>query len=171
MTGLTALENKLDKILVKKAPFQLPDNGRRWLVRWNPWINLVVGLFGLLAAKALWSWGHTFNTLIGTLNSSLQSYGVTTSTVAPTLGFFYWLSLIVLIAESVLLLMAVPGLMRRSKSRGWNLAFLGAIANLAYGVVYLFVDRAGTASSFVGTLISTLVGLYLLFQIRGYYQG
>lgn len=167
MKNLSGLETKLEEVFVKKAPFQLPQNGKKWIVQWSPWINLVLGLLTLWAAKALWDLGHTVNTLVGYLNDLSVAYGG--NTASPELGVFYWVSLIVLIAEAVLMLAAVPGLMKRSKSRGWNLVFLGALANIAYGVFYLFTDQGGVGS-FISSLIGSAIGLYILFQIREYYH-
>ena len=32
----------LDFYLVKKAPFQIPDGGREWIVKFGPWITVVL---------------------------------------------------------------------------------------------------------------------------------
>src|SRR5204863_720278 len=32
----------LDFYLVKKAPFQIPEGGREWIVKYGPWITIVL---------------------------------------------------------------------------------------------------------------------------------
>ena len=32
----------LDYYLVQKAPFQIPDGGREWIVKYGPWIAVVL---------------------------------------------------------------------------------------------------------------------------------
>ena len=43
----------LDYYLVKKAPFQIPDNAKEWLVQYGPWITIVVIVLTLPAILAL----------------------------------------------------------------------------------------------------------------------
>ena len=47
MTPATAAAPKdligfLDFYLVKQAPFQIPDGGREWIVKFGPWITVVL---------------------------------------------------------------------------------------------------------------------------------
>lgn len=166
MSAFKKLESNLDNALVKKAPFQLPEEARKLIVEWSPWINLVLGILGLLAAKWLWDAGHTVNKLVDYVSTLTQGYA------APVqkLGFFFYASLLSLIISAVLMLIAVPGLKAKSKSRGWDLAFYAVLFNLVYGVVYLFADQGGEVGRLISTAVSTIVGLYILFQIRGYYK-
>ena len=49
------LEDKMEEYLVKKAPIQIPENGKKALVQWMPWIALVFGVLSLLSALGLWT--------------------------------------------------------------------------------------------------------------------
>lgn len=164
---LAPLEKKLNELLVAKAPFQIPTAGREGIVKFSPWISLVMGIFGLLAGLALWRAAHTVNQLVDFANQLSASVGA--ETVSDRLGIAFWLSLFALIASSVLLLVAVPGLKARKKA-GWNLVFYGVLANFVYGIFALFYDAAGVGS-FIMSLLGTVVGLYLLFQVRSYYKS
>lgn len=155
----------MDDAFVKKAPFQLPQNAKKSIVEWSPWINLILGLFALWAAKWLWDLGHAVTQVI---NNIYQAFG-SNAAVQPRLGLFYYLAFIALLIEAVLLLLSVPGLKARSKSRGWNLAFYGALFNLVYGLLYMFSSYAGGPSKLISTLIGSIIGFYFLFQIRSYY--
>lgn len=167
MHKLSEIEAKLDNALVKKAPYQIPESGKKWIVEYSPWINLVFGLLALYSAKSLWNLGHSVNKLVNYLNDLSRVYG---GASAQQLGFTYWLALIILVAEAVVMLLAVPGLMKRSKSSGWNLVFYGALFNLAYGLIYAFTGYNNAVSQLFGTLVGSTIGLYVLFQVRSHYK-
>ena len=46
--------------------------------------------------------------------------------------------------------------------------FFALLVNLVYGVLVIFTDYGGVGS-FIGYLIGSVVGLWLLFQIRDKY--
>lgn len=163
---LAPLEKKLDEVLNNKAPFQIPKKGREAIVKYSPWIGLVVGALGLLAALTLWNAGHRVNQLVDFANQISATYG---GHVATThLGLSFWLSLILLILTSVVAIVAFPVLKARKKT-GWNLLFYSSLLNFAYGLVSLFYDGGGFGN-LVSSLVSTTIGLYILFQIRSYYK-
>lgn len=168
MAALTQLENKLDEVLGKKSPVQLPENARKVIVEYLPWINLVIGVFTLWGAWTLWRWAHLANTLVDYANQLSRAIGGTT-VAAQRLTVVIWLGLITLAVEGVLMIAAFPGTRDRKKA-GWNLLFYAALINVVYGVIILFSDYGG-AGRFVGSLIGSVIGLYFLFQIRGYYTG
>ncbi|MBI2066845.1 MAG: chromate transporter [Deltaproteobacteria bacterium] len=132
----------LEYYLVTKAPFQLPDRWRETFVKWAPWINLIALL--LLMPIILFALG------VGTL--ALPFMG----THAPTGAF----GLILLLAQTILMAAAIPGLLKRS-TLGWKLAFYSQ-------VLALFSDLI--RGRIVSGLLMALIGLYILFQIRSYYK-
>lgn len=166
---METLESKLDELLVKKAPVQIPEAGRKAIVEWSPWINLVFGVLGLIASWYLWEGAHRVNRLIDVVNNSI--YAEVGGTAVTKLGVFFWISLLALIASSVIMLAAVPGLRERSKKKGWNLAFYGVLLNFAYGLVYLFSNQVSAFANFIWAIVTTTFGLYVLFQIRSYFNG
>jgi len=164
ISALGSLEKNLQDAF-KGAP-RLPDNGKKALVEWTPWINLIFGLLALLSAYWLWQWAHVANGLINYANSISQAYGG--GTVPNRLGLTVWLALIVLAAQGAVMLAAFSPLKDRKKA-GWDLLFYGVLLNLAYGVVVAFTSYGG--GHLVSSLIGAVVGLYLLFQIRDSYTG
>ncbi len=165
--ALGQLEKSLEGIFVKSAP-KLPERGKEMLVAWLPWINLIVGLFTLLSVYWLWHWAHVANSLVDYANSlSAALGGGTVVTHRLTAGI--WLSLIVLAVEAVVYLAAFPGTRARRKS-GWDLLFLGLLINVVYGIVILFTSYGGFGT-FLSSLIGSVIGLWLLFQIRDKYRG
>lgn len=161
MSALASIENKLDKVF-EGAP-KLSDKAREMIAGWAPWINLILGILGLWAAYALWNWAHLANGLINYANQLSQAYGGGT-VAASRLTVGVWVSLVVLVIESLLYLMAFSPTKDRKRS-GWDLMFYAIVLNAVYGLVLLFTDY-GSVGNFVGYLIGTTVGLYFLFQIK-----
>jgi hypothetical protein len=167
MASSKKIEDQLDEIFVKKAPFQIPDNGRKIIVEWAPWINLVLGLFVALSAYWIWQAAHTVNQLVDFVNYYSAAAG--TGTVTNKLGVFFWVSFIALLVSGALLLASVPGLKARSKARGWNIAYYAVWLNLFFGIIYMF-DVHGGFGQLLSSALGTVIGLYVLFQIRGAYS-
>lgn len=165
MSAFKSLENNFDELFVKKAP-ALPPGGKRALVEYLPWINLVLGVFTLYAAYGLWHWAHIANSLINYANSWSAAYGgPKIATNQMTIGL--WLGLVVLIIEGLIYLAAFPATRARKKS-GWDLLFYALLINVAYGVIVAFTSYGGIGS-LIWTIIGSAIGLYLLFQIRSSY--
>lgn len=166
MEALKGLETKLDEVLVKNAPFQLPKKAKDWIVQYLPYINLVLGVISLWAALGLYRWATVANQFVDYANSVYRSVGIPTQSV-ERLTTVVWLGIVVLAIEGLLYVLAFVPTRDRKKS-GWDLLFLALLVNVVYGVVMVFSDYGGVSSLF-GTLLSTLVGLYFLFQIRSAY--
>jgi len=161
---LNSLETWLAGVY-KGAP-KLNPNAKKSIVNIWPWVALVFGVLQLLAAMELWHWGHTVNNLVNTLNTY---YGSNLGVHVNNLNVFYWISLVVLVVDAVILLMAFPKLRVHAKG-GWNLLFYGALLNLVYGVFSAF-NNYGGFGSLVLQVIVTAVVLYFLFQIRDQYSS
>lgn len=133
----------LDFYLVKKAPFQIPDNAKEWIVKYGPWITVV--LLVLMLPAMLFVLG---------VGSALMPFGG----YAYATGF--GLAAIFLVINVGLMVAALPGLFARKMS-GWNLMFYARLI----GIVYSFLSYA-----FIGGIIGGIIGLYILFQIRPLYK-
>ncbi len=166
MAKLGKLENGLNNSLGKKAPYQLPEKTRKALVQYMPVIALVVGILQLLAAWGLWRLGHVAERWVDYTRRIDDVYGM--HYTAQHLGPFYYLALFVLVVGGLMLVIAYNGLKNHQKS-GWNLLFYSLLLNTAYGVLRLFTDEGNGFAAFFGALIGSLVGAYVLFQIRSYY--
>ncbi len=165
MATLGSLEKNLQDIFVGKLP-PLSPNGKKLIVKYLPYISIVVGTLTLIAAWELWHWAHVANNLINYANEMSRMYGG--EQVATTrMNAGVWLALIALVTEAIMYLMAFQPTKDRKKS-GWDLIFYAALVNIAYGVITIFTDYNGFGS-FLGTVIGSGVGLYLLFQVRESY--
>jgi hypothetical protein len=132
----------LDYYLVTKAPVQLPDVAREFIVKFGPWIALVLLILSLpplLIALGL-----------GALLTPFGGYYY-------TVGYGY-LTIFVLVQVG-LLVAALPGLFARKMS-GWKLIFYSQLVALVFSIL---------AGNIVGGLLGALIGLYILFQIRTKY--
>ncbi len=152
------LENKLNEILVKNAPVQLPENVRKWLAEYV-WIfaliGLVFGVFSVLGILAVLGLVSSVGVVIG----------------ATQYVFFAWISLFALIAYLVVLGMAVPKL-KNKQAGGWDLIFYGELAWFVYSVLYaLSYIGAGAIFNLLWNIIGLVVSLYFLFQVRSYFKG
>lgn len=143
---MNQLNNTLDLYLVKKAPFQIPARWREVLVKWMPWIILVILLLALPAVLFL----------LG-ISAFVMPFAFM---AGPSVGTGFSLAVVFLIATLVLEGMAIPGLLKR-KAGAWNLLYYSALINAVYNLISFNIG---------GLILGTLINLYILFQIREYYK-
>ncbi|MDQ5885686.1 MAG: hypothetical protein QG628_83 [Patescibacteria group bacterium] len=167
MGPLQKLEDKLNPMLTKNAPFQIPENAKKWIVKYMPIIGLVVGVLGLFAALALWNAAHAASTLVDYANELSKAYG--TGETVKNVGVSFYLAFIMLLITSIIPIVAYSGLKAHSKTRGWNLLYISALLSLVYGVFNAFYY--GSPMNLISTFIGSAISLYILFQIRSYYQA
>lgn len=164
-----SIEAGMDKYLVKKAPLQLPANGKKAIVDWAPWIALVIGVLSLLSALSLWNLVREVSRGIDYSYDISRSLGI--EATPRDVGLMVYISIAVLIIQGVILLIAFKGLQARSKARGWDMLLLSTLLGLVYGLSTLFITDYRSGADFIFSLLGTLVGLYILAQIRGSYNG
>lgn len=133
----------LNFYLVEKAPFQLPEGLKEFIVQYGPWITVVLLVLSLPALLVMLG--------IGTALVPFGGVGYAT-------GFGYLT--LVLIVQLGLTVAALPGLFARKMS-GWNLMFYAKIA----GVVFSLLSGA-----LVGAIVGGLINFYILFQVRSKYS-
>lgn len=137
----------LDFYLVKKAPFQLPDNAKEAIVKWGPWIAIVLLVLALPPLLLLLGLGAV-------LVPFSVGYGP-----GYAAGFTY-ITLFVII-ELALDIAALPGLFAR-KMGGWRLIFYARLVAIVSSLLI---------GSIVGALVGGLISLYILFQVRPLYRA
>lgn len=142
---LSKLEDTLALYLVKKAPV-LPANIKEAIVKFAPWITLVVLILTLPLVLAVLG--------LGALVTPFAFLG------GVTAGTNFILTLLFSGVSLVLEALAIPGLFKRSK-KAWNLIFYAALLG---GIQNVVTFNLG------GLLIGTLLSLYLLFQVKEYYK-
>ncbi|PIP86228.1 hypothetical protein COT86_01975 [Candidatus Collierbacteria bacterium CG10_big_fil_rev_8_21_14_0_10_43_36] len=144
---MDGLMKTLDLYLVKKAP-ALPKSVKDILVSIAPWFELVGAIFSLPALFAIFGFSATlYGTPYGGYMMGRAGYGFSLATVFLMVGM-------------VLMILAIPGLFKRSKM-GWNYVFYSVLVNAVYSLVTF---------NFFGLIVSSLISLYLLFQVKSYYK-
>lgn len=158
---LASLEKWLYDVLVAKAPYQLPKGLTDWIVRYGPWITLILGILlalavipGLMAAMAVTSY----------------TAAVLGSAYVAAVGPAFYLALIILALQLVIMFMSVPMLLKRQR-KGWQLVFYANIVSFVYGVVNTFSYGYFNLGGLLLSLISAAIGFYFVFQIRSYYKS
>ncbi len=142
-------ENFPDKLepYFKKAP-NLSEKIRKFIVQYIPYYALIVGILGVIGAVST----------LGIL-SVASPFAMNDSNNSSTFGMGTIATLLWL-ASSVLLIMAYPDLKDR-KYKGWNFYFWSDIIHFVGSLV---------AGQLLSPLISVLIGLYILFQIKSFYK-
>lgn len=144
-TLMAQLDAFFEDYLVKKAP-ALPPTAKELIVKYSPYIALVVMLFSLPAV--LFALG------LGALLSPFAFMG------GVRYGFSFSLSTLFLLVTLVMNALALPGLFARKLS-GWRLVYY---ATLLGAVSSLLNFQLGNM------IIGTAISLYVLYQVKSFYK-
>lgn len=128
----------------KKLP-ALPPKAVDVLVSIAPWIALIFGILGVLSGLAGFGLLTAFSPVA--MMGGVSGYG---------LGY---VSAIILLASSVLMLVAFPGLKKRSGA-GWNWLFWSEVVSIVGSLLTISI----------GSVVGGLIGLYILFQMKPRYR-
>ena len=168
MSTLENIDKSLEN-LFKNAP-KLPNNGKKFIVKYAPILSLILGIITLLGAWSLWHWAHAANQLINNINSINQLYGNNIASVPiQRMSTLIWVTILISGIIAVLYLMSYAPLKAHKKS-GWNLLFYIALINIVSGFISIFIDYGGGIFSFIEYLIGSAIGLYFLYQIKDMYK-
>ena len=155
MQQLAGLEDGLNTFF-KGLP-HLPKEWRHWLadnVWWLVLIGVVLGAFGILGLVPV------------VLGISIFT-GIVAGPAAGALVIITGIvNMAVLVVSVVLESMAVTPLKAKQK-RGWDLLFLVSLVAFAGSVLNAIIT--GNIGHILGLLVGTLIGLYLLFEVRMYF--
>lgn len=145
-SALAQLEGTLETYLVDKAPFAIPAEWKELIVKFSPWLTLIMmivvlpPLLGLLGLGAI----LTPFSYIGGI-----SYGIN-----YTVGLIF--SAVILVIEAL----AIPGLFKRSIG-GWRMVFYATLLNAVQNLISFNIG---------GLIIGSLISFYVLFQVKSYYK-
>ena len=142
-SDVQGLIGTLDDYLVKRAPFQIPDGGKELIVKFGPWISLVLLVLTLPLLLVALGLGAIFSPFGGV--TAAAGFGITA---------------IFTVVQVALLVMALPGLFSRKMS-GWTLLFYEQLLSFVHSLL---------TGSIVGGILGLVIGLYILFQVRGKYS-
>lgn len=143
---MTGLEGWLGSIFAN-AP-HIPENGRKVIVEYAPWVVLIFGILGVVAL--LGAGGLSMLLTIGSAGYAL-----------PLL-----ITVLISLASAALLLMSYPGIKAHKKS-GWNLVFYSQVVGIAGSIVSIVM---GHSYNIVGAIIGAIIGFWILFEVRSHYK-
>jgi len=158
------LEARCNKLFVRNAP-RLSKTARKTIVAWMPIVSLFAGVLALLTAMGLWRWARIPDKFAGVCNAHSVS-GCGNQTVSR-FSTWLWIALISIVIEGVLYLLAYSKLWN-NKRKGWKYMYRGMLLNLMYAIASLFTGP-GRMLHFMSSLIVSILGLYVLFQVRRSY--
>ena len=129
----------------------LPRSISDILVKFGPWLSLIGGILMLLVTVP--------GTLFLLALSPLAAMG------GGSLGYVgLILDLIISAVGAVMSILAFRGLRARTLG-GWTLLFWATILYAVAGLLPLSI------SGIIGAVLSAAIGLYILFQVKPYYDG
>ncbi len=150
-TQLDELEGFFDTYLRIKAPFQLPAGLKEWIVKYGPWISLVFLILGAIILIPL---------LIIAFGLTAISLPIAAATGSVHTSIFGWIGIAISLAVMVMQGIAIPGLLKRQLS-GWKLLYYAQLLSVASSIVN---------GNILSAILSLVIGMYILFQIRSYYK-
>lgn len=150
-TSLAGLEGFFDTYLRIKAPWQLPAGAKEWIVKYGPWISLVLLILGALVIIPV---------LVLALGLTAVSLPFAAATGAMHNTAFGWIQIIISLVVLVMEGIAIPALLKRKLS-GWNLIYYAQLLSVVGSLINFNI---------ISALISLVIGMYILFQIRSYYK-
>lgn len=153
---LASLEAWLYDLLYKKVTFKLPTNVKDVIVQFGPWVTLVIALLSLPAIFAIFGAG-----------ALVSVYG---ALAGVSYGPMFYVAIIILIVQVVLMLMAVSPLLKRRRM-GWQLVFYSSTISVVYSLFNSFSYGYFSFFGLLWGLIGAAISYYVIFQIRSYYKS
>lgn len=150
---LASIEKLLIKLFSHPA-LQLPEFIKDMFARYLPWMTLM-SIFMLVPILFI---GIAMGGFLGILTSF---YSLNTNV-------FYWLTLILLLAQIVLLSVSIRPLLAERR-KGWVLLFTSVFVSVGFTLTNIFAQFINPLLVIVVTLILGSSTLYVLFQTRGYF--
>lgn len=133
----------LDTYLVRRAPVQIPDGGKELIVKFGPWITVVMLILTLPLLLVALGIGAVLSPFAGA--TAAAGFSITS---------------IFVIVQIALMVMALPGLFARRMS-GWTLLFYEQLVSFVHSLLM---------GSIVSGIIGVVIGMYILFQVREKYH-
>lgn len=142
---LADVEKLCTEYLVDKAP-SLPEGVKEAIVKFGPWISLILMIMAAPAIFALLG--------LGTVLMPFSYLG------GLSVGFGATFSLLFTVVIIIMEIIALPGLFKRQKSAWYMMFYVSLVSAVQQAVSF----------NLGGLIIGTLLSLYILFQVKSYYK-
>lgn len=138
---MSSFKDTLSKYFVDKAP-KLPEKVKDVLVIIAPWLT-IVSVVGMATAALSWlKWQNQFRAM------NILFPGAT-------------VSLALNVASAVIMAMAIRGLFARTR-KAWDLVFAASVIGIVGEIISINI---------VSAIISFIISMYFLFQLRDRYTA
>lgn len=144
--SMDQLETFFDTYLHKKAPFQLPPHIKELIVKFSPYISLILALLALPLVLAAFGLGVALAPMLILASASL--------------GMAYYAQVALTAVTLVMDIVAFAPLQKRHLS-GWKLMYYAALLQALANVL---------AINPIGLVLGLIISMYFLFQVREYYK-
>lgn len=150
---VSALESSLASLFAKTP--HLPHNIVEILATIAPWLALLFGVLGVLALLPMLML-IPMASFSAPMMGAVAAYGWYPMMIV---GFFAG------IVSTILNLLAFRPLLKRMK-KGWNLLFYSTLLSVVVTLVQIVFGSSGALS-----IVGSLIGLWLLFEVRNVYKA
>lgn len=144
------LEKFFEDLFLKKVTYQLPVKAKEVIVQIAPWVTLIIVIISLPAVLGLFG--------VGSMMTGAGAY------FGITLGTRYYLGLIVLLIQIIIMALSISPLLKR-QAKGWKLVYYSELISFVYALVSSYA-----LGSIIWALISLAIGMYIIFQVKSYYK-
>ncbi len=148
---LEGLEGFFDTYLRIKSPVQLPTGAKEFIVKYGPWITLVILIIAAAAIIPLTivALGLTAVTFPFAAATGYAGHSV--------MGLIYiGIGIVTLVMEAI----AIPKLLKRQLG-GWKLVYWASLLSALSSLLSL---------SIISLVLGLIISMFILFQIREYYK-
>ena len=125
----------------------------------------MIGVFSVIFARDMWEAIRSINDL----GDAFIEFSVSTDFQLPSMNNM-WIVLILYMLTALLIAISFAKDIIDQTKEGWNYLYYALLLSTLNGVFFvIFLSQLDTNRGFI-TLISGLVGLYLLFQVHNQYR-
>jgi hypothetical protein len=148
---VTKLESILEGYMVKKAPFQIPAEGKEFIAKISPYLIIIGAVMFIPALLALLGIGAVLSpfAMMGGGYGMMGGYGA------------WSISLVFGVVAFALEIMALSGLFKRTKA-SWRLVYYATLVSLLGSIV---------SFNIIGGIIGAIISWYILFQVKELYKN
>lgn len=168
MNVVKVLEKKFAKLF--KALPKIPDATKQTLVHSWPYLAITASILQLFLAWKLYAGTRQVAVPVADyINQLYTASGAHNKAPVGAAKIVAYIGIMLLVTAAVLMFLAYPKLQKKSK-KGWDLLFISFAANTLYAILSLFLYNGGVLTLMV-FLAGSIVGFYLLYQVREKYRG
>lgn len=154
--------------LYLRIPYHIPLLARQFIAAYTWIFAAAAGIIQLLFAIAFLDAGRRAEEAAQATTYLSRVYGAPAAVATP--DFFFYATVIAMCLVGILILLALPGLRRHNRQRGWNILFYASLFHVIYGVCRIFSEIDGGVLHGLVAFVFSFAGIFVLFEIVPYFQ-